>query len=275
MLEPRSLAAVPRAEGIACGPDGSLYAADDAGRVFRIDPDGGGETLVANIDGWGLGLACDGAGHLYICTAGPEAVVRVDLASGASETWCDSAGGTRFTLPNYPVLAPDGTLYVSDSGPETPGALDGRVVAVLPGGGEAVVVAGGFDFANGLALAPDRTLYVVESYDNPGVTALSLADGTRRRVADLPLTVPDGIALCDDGALLVSCFQPNQIYRIPAGGGTPELVLDDWRGLQTLTPTNIAFFGPGESRLAIASLAGWQISWADTPWNGQPLHYPA
>ena len=71
--------------------------------------------------------------------------------------------------------------YVSDSGPETPGALDGRVVAVPPGGGEATVVADGFDYANGLALAPDGTLYVVESYDTPGVTALSLADGSRRR----------------------------------------------------------------------------------------------
>ena len=51
-------------------------------------------------------------------------------------------------------------------------------------------------------------------------------------------------------------------------------MLDDWRGLQTLTPTNIAFFGPGGSRLAIASLAGWQVSCADTPWRGQPLNYP-
>ena len=51
-------------------------------------------------------------------------------------------------------------------------------------------------------------------------------------------------------------------------------MLDDWRGLQTLTPTNIAFFGPGGSRLAIASLAGWHVSWAETPWRGLPLNYP-
>ena len=133
MLEARTLAAVARLEGIACGPEGDLFGSDDAGRVFRIDPDGAGETLVAQIDGWGLGLACDGAGHLYVCTSGPEAVVRVDLASGASETWCDTIGGLRFTMPNFPVFAPDGTLYVSDSGPETPGALSGSVVAIPPG----------------------------------------------------------------------------------------------------------------------------------------------
>lgn len=274
MLAPRTLAPVARAEGIACGPDSSLYACDDAGCVFRIEPDGGGATLVATIDGWGMGLACDGAGHLFVCTSGPEAVVRVHLATGAFETWSAAADGTPFELPNYPVFAPDGTLYVSDSGPETLGALNGRVVQVPPGGGEATVVAEGFDYANGLALAPDGTLYVVESYDNPGVTALSLTDGSRRRVADLPRTVPDGIALCDDGALLVSCFQPNRIYRIAAGGGAPEPVLDDWRGLQILTPTNIAFVGPGGSRLAIASLTGWHLSVADTPWRGQPLNYP-
>ncbi len=275
MLEPRTLAPIARAEGIACGPDSSLYVCADDGQVFRIDPDGAGETLVATIDGWGMGLACDGAGHLFVCTSGPEAVVRVDLETGASEVWSESAAGTPYTLPNYPVFAPDGMLYVSDSGPDPPGALHGRVVAVPPGGGEATLVAEGFDYSNGLALRPDGILYVVESYDNPGVMALSLTDGSRRRVADLPGTVPDGIALCDDGALLVSCFQPNRIYRIAAGGGEPELVLDDWRGLQALTPTNIAFFGPGGTRLAIASLAGWQLSWADTAWRGQPLSYPA
>ena len=140
------------------------------------------------------------------------------------------------------------------------------VVAVPAGGGDAAVVADGVDYSNGIALSADARRFTwSRAFHRPGVTALSLADGSRRRVADLPRTVPDGIALCDDGAVLVSCFQPNHIYRIPAGGGTPELVLDDWRGLQTLTPTNIAFFGPGGSRLAIASLCGWQISWAERP----------
>jgi gluconolactonase len=275
MLEAHTLAEVTRLEGIACGPDGKLYGGDDAGRIFRIEPDGSGAAEIARTDGWALGLACDGTGHLYVCTSGPEAVVRVNLSTGAADVWSDSIEGRPYTLPNYPAFAPDGTLYVSDSGPETPGDLSGRVVAVPPGGGDATVVAGGFDYSNGIALSADaQTLYVVETFDNPGIAALSLADGTHRRHVDLPRTVPDGVAVCDDGGLVVSCFQPNQIYRVPPGGGTAELVLDDWRGLQTLTPSNVAFYGPGGSRMAIASLAGWRVSWAETPWRGLPLKYP-
>ena len=176
-------------KGSPAGPTGTCSAATTPGRSSRSIPtgrrDAGGRDRRL-----GLGLACDGTGHLFVCTSGPEAVVRLDLESGASGTPGASPPPAALPLPNYPVFAPDGTLYVSDSGPETPGALSGRVVAVPPGGGEATVVADGFDFANGLALAPDGTLYVVESYDTPGVTALSLADGSRRRFADLPRDRP-------------------------------------------------------------------------------------
>ena len=42
-----------------------------------------------------------------------------------------------------------------------------------------------------------------------------------------------------------------------------------------MTPTNVAFFGPDRSSLAIASLCGWTLSAIDTPWRGQPLFYPS
>ena len=40
------------------------------------------------------------------------------------------------------------------------------------------------------------------------------------------------------------------------------------------TPTNVAFFGAEMDQLAIASLGGWGVRAIETPWRGQPLHYP-
>jgi gluconolactonase len=78
-----------------------------------------------------------------------------------------------------------------------------------------------------------------------------------------------------EGGLLVSCYQPNRIVRVPPGGGELQLVLDDWSGAKLITPTNIAFFGKHLSRLAIASLGGWGVKAIQAPWQGQRLHYPS
>ena len=124
-----------------------------------------------------------------------------------------------------------------------------------------------------MALATDGTLYVVESFGEPRVVAVR--DDDVETHADLPGTVPDGIALDVDGGMIVTSYQPNKVLRIPPDGGEPETVLADWTGQTLMTPTNAAFFGPDRSNLAIASLCGWTLSAIDTPWRGQPLFYPS
>ena len=112
---------------------------------------------------------------------------------------------------------------------------------------------------------------MIESYDTPGVIALR--GDERRRHADLPGTGPDGLALCYDGALLWPASSRTASTG-PRGGGEAEVVLDDWRGLMVLTPTNVAYYAPGPTRLAVASLGGWRVCTAETPWSGQPAHPP-
>jgi gluconolactonase len=273
----KPLASVAHCEGIATGPDGMLWAGDETGRLFRIDPASGAFDEVADVGGYAVGLCCDGAGFVYVCVYDRGAVVRVDPEDGRVETYCETVEGGPLRRPNWNLFAPDGTMYVSDSCEDDVRFLDeksGRVVAVPPGGGDASLLPlPPIGYSNGMALGLDGALYVAETFIDPRV--LVVRDGDVSVYVELPRTVPDGLAFDEEGGLFVSMFQPNLILRIPPGGGEPETVVDDWTGNRLLTPTNLAFYGPDRRKLAIASLCGYVVYRMDTPWRGLPLAYPS
>jgi gluconolactonase len=264
----RVLAALAHCEGIATGPDGALWTGDEQGRVFRIDPDGGSHEQVADVGTWVLGLALDSASNVYICAYTDGAILRLDPRTGTCEPY-----RIGLNTPNWALFDAEGGLFVSESGTEDLAACDGRVVRVAPGG-EAidVVPTRPLAFANGMALSTDNTLYVIESFVG---RVVAIEDGEASVYCELPGTIPDGLALDDEGGLIVTIFQPNRVVRIPPGGGEAETLLDDWTGQRLLTPTNASFFGPELRSLAIASLCGWSVYAVDLPWRGQPLFYPA
>ena len=273
MNEVRTLATgLDHPEGVAVGPDGMLYAGGEAGQVYRVDPvDGSVEQIATVTGGFMLGLCLDAAGAIYVCDAGNASVHRVS-PDGAVETWCDSADGGPLVCPNWPVFAADGSLYVSDSGSEDTTRVDGRVHRVPAGGGEAEVLdLPPLHFPNGMAIMADGTLVVLESF-TPRLVAVRA--GGLEVLAELPETVPDGVACDAEGGFVVSCYYPNHVYRVPAGGG-PELLLHDTFGTQFPMPTNACFFGDGLGSVAIASLGGHTLSAVELGLAGAPLHYPA
>lgn len=261
-------------EGVAYGPDGYLYASGEAGQVYRISPSEGTWEQIGSSGGFGLGIAIDADANLYVCDRGAHAVVRVS-PGGESAIYATGTESEPAVSPNYPVFDAAGNLYVSDS--RGWGTNDGLIYRFRPGGKGEVWCRSASDYTNGMALSPDDGyLYVVETH-LPGVSRVPInpdgSAGERELVVVLPKTAPDGIAFDAQGNLYITCYAPDRIYRLTPGGA-PEILLDDPVRIALNAPTNIAFAGPDLGRLAISSLGGWSVAWADVGAKGLRLHYP-
>lgn len=258
-------------EGIAAGPDGMLYAGGEAGQVYRIDPADGTTEQIADTGGFVLGVSLDGNGTIYACDSERRAIVRIDPATGEVDAWCESVTNADLRLPNWGAFAEDGSFIFSDSGSEE--VPDGKIIKVPPGGGagEALDLPP-LHFPNGLTVAPDGKLYVLESF-TPRLQVVN--EGRLELVCELPGVVPDGVAIDVDGGFIIACYYPFRLLRVPPGASDkPTVLIDDAQALRLLMPTNVCFFGDDLSRLAIAGLGGYDINAIDIGVCGVPLHYP-
>jgi gluconolactonase len=261
-------------EGVAWGPDGYVYAGGEAGQLYRVRLEDGAFQEIATTGGFLLGLCLDASANVYACDLGQRAVMRI-TQEGEVSVYSAGAPDRKMMSPNYPVFGRAGNLYVSDSGRWD--GSDGCLFRIWPGGEAEVATDRTLPFPNGLALSPDgRHLYVALS-NLPGVVRAEIDGegqlGPLETVVEMPRTVPDGLAFDTAGNLYISCYTPDQIYRL-----TPEgelaLLVEDWRGTVLSSPTNIAFCGPDLLQLVTANLARWHLTRAWMPVAGSPLFYP-
>ena len=252
-------------EGVCWDPAAEVvWAGGEAGQVYRVHLEERRAEEVARAPGFVLGLAVDGRGRLILCCSDAGALCVLD--DGAVRTVRDG-----FTFPNYPAFAPDGTLYVSDSG--SWGADDGRVFRLSPEGELGLFSTALTDFPNGCAVTADgRWLWIVESH-RPTVNRFDLETGELEEVTRLDGTVPDGLALTTEGGVVVSCYRPDRIVHLDAAGRA-EVVAEDPQGTLLAGPTNIAFAGPNLDRLVCANLGRWHLALVASGLRGAPVHYP-
>ncbi|HEV3267298.1 MAG TPA: SMP-30/gluconolactonase/LRE family protein [Acidimicrobiales bacterium] len=251
-------------EGVCWDPERHcLWAGGEAGQVYRVELDGT-TTVATTIRGGALlGLALDARGALYVCDPGNHQVWRVK-DDGTYEPF-----GDAIDYPNYASFSPDGRLYVSDSGSFNDAT--GQLFVIDPDGTTANVSPRPMSFSNGLCV-DETTLWLVES-SAPGVSAMALGGGPLDLVIPMERCVPDGLALDAQGGLLISCYQPNQIWRWTKEDGL-RLLFEDWTGEYVLSPTNVAFYGEHLDRLALASLCGHNLVTIRPPHPGAALIYP-
>ncbi len=248
------------AECVVAGSGGDLWCGGEGGQIYRIN--GHDIEQRASTGGFILGLAFDGQKTLYACDLAAACVWALDTESGALDVFADGVPGHRIIAPNFPLLLPDGSLLVSDSGnAHEPRA--GILRFDASGTGE-VWHDQPLDFANGLARSRDGSvLFVVESWASR-ILAIDLDEhhrpaGPFRPHVDLPGCIPDGIAVGPDDALYVGCYEPSAVLRVP-GPGDVELVAHDTFAHTLCHPTNVTFRG----RLLIAANLGrWHLTGID------------
>ncbi len=262
-------------EAVAWGSDGRAYAGGEAGQLYRFGLNDGNLEEVARIPGgFLLGLAHDADGNTYACDD-RSACVHLISPEGKTAVHSNGTAEQKMRVPNYPVFDDSGYLYVSDSG--TWGSRDGFIWKIAPGGKASIWDRQCNGFTNGMCLSADgQSLYVVES-SPPLISRIEIkpngSAGKRSVVVELPRTVPDGVALDQNGDLYISLYNPNIIYRFGTDG-TLTTLYDDWEQLMLIAPTNIAFGGPDMKTLIIASLCGWSVHTSPVPVPGLRVRYP-
>jgi sugar lactone lactonase YvrE len=167
-------------EHIALAPDGRLYAAMASGNVLRMEPEGEKQEVFVNTGGRVLGFDFDAKGRMIAANA-----MRGLLAIAPDRRVTVLADRVTARDPilyaNAVVVAPDGTIYFTDSSRRfsplrwggtyeasivdiTEQSATGRILAYDPTSGHTRIVAHGLSFANGVALAADgHTLFVNET----------------------------------------------------------------------------------------------------------------
>jgi NAD(P)-dependent dehydrogenase (short-subunit alcohol dehydrogenase family) len=137
-------------EGVACGPDGTVYAGGEAGQIYRVSFDGTFEQI-GSTGGFILGICLDAQNNVYACDLALHCVKKI-TPTGEVTTYSSGTAERPMVTPNYPVFDSAGNLYVSDSGGWK--EHNGCIYRVDPQGRTSVFTNDVKSFPNGMAMHP-------------------------------------------------------------------------------------------------------------------------
>jgi sugar lactone lactonase YvrE len=210
---------------------GSLVVGVDDGSLLRVTPDGRRVRRVASTGGRPLGLEWLPDGRVLVCDS-TRGLLAVDLATGRVEAWLSTLDGRALRFCNNAAVAPDGTVWFTDSSLhhgreqwEEEMAQDtrsGRLLRRDPDG-RVDVVLDDLAFANGVVLAADGSWVTVNETGAARVRRHHLA-GPRAGQTDLLVDglpgYPDNASLGTDGLVWVALASPvlpllDLVHRTP------------------------------------------------------------
>ncbi len=251
---PATAAQIDNPQGLAFGPDGSMYIAQATGQVIRrVDPAGIISTVPGTphaglIHPQGISVGPDGA--LYIADYFNHRILRVD-ATGAIATVAGTGvegsigdGGpatqARLRYPTMATIGPDGCLYIADGLNYSIRRVgtDGVISTVIGGLGSGYAGDGGpasqarISTPQTIAFAQDGTLLFsdysnnrVRRVDHAGVISTIAGNGSASGpsgdggLATLAaIWRPLGLAVGSDGALYISEDGGHVIRRVGLDG---------------------------------------------------------
>ncbi|GMG84608.1 hypothetical protein LNKW23_38240 [Paralimibaculum aggregatum] len=312
-------AGLRRPECVLAHASGLLIAPDwtPPGGVSLIAPSGRVHRLLATRPEPGIdlpvranGIALEPGGTILVAHLGETrgGIYRLH-PDGRCTLVTDSIAGCPMPPANFVAADAEGRLWITISTTRVPRALDYRpdaasgLVAVHEGG-ETRIAAEGLGYTNECLIAPDGgTLWVNETFARR-LTAFPLAGarlGAGRTHAGFgPGTFPDGLALDETGALLVTSIVSNRVIRVAPDGQAETLLedvdpahlawveaafqagemgrqhLDTAGGRRLANISNLAFGGPDRRTAWLGCLLGEAVAAFEAPAPGHPLtHWEA
>jgi len=284
-------------EGIAVAPGGTVYVGTDAhplpsrpdgtppSKIFAFTPRGAllrsyvvrGQDRSPNSPYGVFGMALDGAGVIYAVDHAPPRIVALDPRTDAQSEYarfrdvprctpvlrttdCSATSGDLAAFPNFPVFAPDGTMYVTD-------VFQALIWRVPRGGGRPSVwfTDPGLESIfgpNGAQMSADgRTLMFVVSFPSapgPGARPAGLyalpvrpdgKPGALRLVWQAQTSDGlDGFQIARSGKIYVTAAANNQIVVLsPQGHEIARVPLTPQQNsameIPFDSPANVAFLG--------------------------------
>lgn len=234
-------------------------------------------AAIAAVAGAGLFWWRQWSARLPPLERGWPATVRVIAGTGVAGWRDGEASRARFADPFGVAVAPDGTVYVSDTGDTS------RIRALTPAG-EVHTVAGGahgfadgrgdlarFDTPSGIAVSSDGTLYVADTGNNairritPDGIVTTIAGGGASGYADgrgreARFNGPVGVAVDAAGHVIVADTYNDRIRAISADGIVTTMAGAGEPGFGDGAATDARFQTPG----GVAAGAHGVIYVADT-----------
>lgn len=156
-------------EAITFDAEGHLVTGLKDGRIVRLTPGSDEAVLLADTKGRPLAIAYHPDGRLIICDAHWGLLAL--SADGTLEVLASSEGGVPFKFTDDLAIAKDGVIYFTDASARhsieefvddlMEHQVTGRLLKYEPSTKQVTKLAGGFSFANGVALGPDDAYLVV------------------------------------------------------------------------------------------------------------------
>jgi sugar lactone lactonase YvrE len=195
---------------------GQAAARDGNGRISKLTADG----KIVDAD-WVKGLNApkglrSARGTLY--TADLDEIVGIEISTGriTSRVKVDIGGDGKFF--NDVAIAPDGTIYTSDS-------FGNRIFAIKDGKPSVFVEGDGILLPNGVLVDGNRLIVASDGRPTRGgggtparLVAIDMTTKQLTPVANAPIGTPDGIEKDGRGGYLVSDVGGGRILQVTAGG---------------------------------------------------------
>jgi outer membrane protein assembly factor BamB len=258
-------------DGVAIGPDGTVYALSLDGTLHAFNPNGSEKwsEAVGDAGDASPSVASDGTIYAPVRLASNDpALVAVSPAGSVRWDFSVSGGGTFFTA----AIAEDGTLYLT----EVIGGGSGTVFALDPSNGtqdwsyDVSSLEGPGNPQPSPAVGPDGTVYVGTGHQGQGLLALN-PDGSKKwffEVSSALGTDGGGPTVGAEGTIFFVAQAggaPNMYAVHPDGTRKWELPLtvSASYGVPAIDSRGRLFYGD-DSGLFIINTTSFGL--ADTPW---------